>query len=220
MTKIYLVRHCEAVGNQKRLFQGRINTDITELGQKQLEFLTERFKDVKIDAAYTSPLIRAQKTAFAVLGNRFMDVKIDNELREIDAGIFDGKPFTDMVENDYDMADAWYDHPQDFNPLNGEPMKDAYERIYNAVIKIGEENPNKTVIVALHGGVIRCLMARLEFGTIEKLKDTPWSENTAVALVNYENGKLSLEYKNDTTHLPSEYLPVRHRLATFAKREK
>ena len=218
MTKIYLVRHCEAVGNQKRLFQGSINTDITKLGEKQLEFLTERFKNIELDAIYTSPLIRAQKTAFAVLGDRFMDVKIDNDLREINAGVFDGLPFSDILDNNPVMADAWYYHPEDFEPEGGEKMRDAYERIYNVIIKIAKENPEKTVAVALHGGVIRCLMARLCLGSITKLNDVPWAENTAVALLSYENGELTVDYKNDTTHLPEEYLPVRNRLATFMKK--
>ncbi len=219
MTKIYLVRHCEAVGNQLRLFQGSVNLDITPLGAKQLEYVTERFKDIKIDAIYTSPLIRAQKTAFAVLGERVMDVKIDNELREINAGVFDGKPFKETFEANREMAQAWYEHPQDFAPEGGESMRDAYERIYKAVKKIADENRDKTVVLAIHGGVIRCLMARFIYGTVEKLGDVPWAENTAVSLLAYEDGKFTVEYKNDTSHLPEEYLPVRNRLSSFMTKD-
>lgn len=219
MTKIYLVRHCEAMGNQKRIFQGAVNLDITPLGAKQLEFLTERFKDVPIDAAYTSPLIRAQKTAFAVLGDRFMDVKIDNELREINAGIYDGKSFEGTFKANREMAEVWFDRPQDFAPEGGESMRHAYERIYTAIKRIADENPDKTVVVALHGGVIRCLMARLVYGTIERIGEIPWAENTAVALITYENGEFAVEYRNDTTHLPEEYLPVRNRLSTFMSKD-
>ena len=219
MTKIYLVRHCEAVGNQMRLFQGSINTDITELGGKQLEFITERFKDIPIDAIYTSPLFRAQKTAFAVMGDRFMNVKIENDLREINAGIYDGKPFLEAFNSNKEMGDAWYNHPEDFAPEGGERMRDAYERIYNVIVKIAEENPDKTVAVALHGGVIRCLMARLLFGSIEKLNDVTWAENTAVALITYENGEFNVEFRNDTSHLPEGYLPVRNRLSSFMQKK-
>ena len=37
MTEIYLVRHCEAMGNVKRLFQGSTDLDISETGEKQLK---------------------------------------------------------------------------------------------------------------------------------------------------------------------------------------
>ena len=215
MTKIYLIRHCEAQGNDLRLFQGAINLDITELGAKQLEFLSERFKNIHLDAIYSSPLIRAQKTAFAVKGERFMDVKIDNELREISAGKFDGKPFSETFEKNPDLAKIWYCSPQDFAPEGGESMRHAYERIYSAVKRIADENPDKAVAIALHGGVIRCLMARIIYGTIEKIGEIAWAENTAVALVDYQNGEFKVEYRNDTTHLPEEYLPVRNRLSSF-----
>ncbi len=217
MTKIYLVRHCEAKGNQKRLFQGKINTDITKLGETQLEFLKKRFKDIKLDAIYTSPLIRAQKTAFAILGEREMDVKIDNDLCEINAGIYDGHSFYEIFRLHEDLGEIWDNHPQDFEPEGGEKMRDAYERIYKAIVKIAEDNDGKTVAVASHGGAIRCLMARLTYGTVERLAEIPWAENTAVALITYDNGELKLEYKNDHTHIPDEYLPVKTRLSTLMK---
>ena len=49
MTRIYIVRHCEAIGNIKHLFQGTTDLDITELGEKQLVRLEERVKDIHLD---------------------------------------------------------------------------------------------------------------------------------------------------------------------------
>ena len=66
MTYIYLVRHCEAMGNHKRLFQGSTDCDISEIGAKQLEYLKVRFREIKLDAVYSSPLLRAQKTAESI----------------------------------------------------------------------------------------------------------------------------------------------------------
>ena len=82
MTEIYMVRHCEAIGNVKRLFQGSSDFDISETGEKQLEYLKTRFKDIPIDKVYTSPLIRAKKTALAVIGDR--DLKPIDEKGLID----------------------------------------------------------------------------------------------------------------------------------------
>ena len=97
-------------------------------------------------------------------------------------------------------------------------MREAYERIYKAIVSICEENPDKTVAVALHGGVIRCLLTRLVFGTIDRLKDMPWAENTSVSLLTYDNGKFNVEFMNDHSHLPDEYLPVRNRLSSFMQK--
>ena len=40
MTKIYIVRHCEAMGNLERKFQGLTDLDISDLGKKQLKALS------------------------------------------------------------------------------------------------------------------------------------------------------------------------------------
>ena len=37
MTELILVRHCQTEGNLKMFFQGRTDSDITELGAKQIE---------------------------------------------------------------------------------------------------------------------------------------------------------------------------------------
>jgi broad specificity phosphatase PhoE len=49
MTKIYFVRHCEAEGNVKRIFQGLTDLDISELGAKQLKLLEKRFENIPLD---------------------------------------------------------------------------------------------------------------------------------------------------------------------------
>ena len=216
MTKIYIVRHCEAEGNNKRLFQGTTDCDITKLGEKQLEFLKDRFKSIPLKRIYTSPLIRAQKTALAIKGDRDIDIlKIDG-LEELNGGVLEGKPFMPTIRSIPGLAEIWNDTPQDFAPEGGEPMRDAYERIWNAVKRIANENEGETVAVATHGGVIRCLNCRLLYGDITRLKDTPWSENTSVSLITVDKDGAKLEYMNDHSHVPEELLPVRSRLAEVA----
>jgi probable phosphoglycerate mutase len=61
MTKIYLIRHAEAEGNLYRRAQGHWDGKITDLGRKQIEALADRFKDVRIDAVYSSDLSRAME---------------------------------------------------------------------------------------------------------------------------------------------------------------
>ena len=216
MTKIYIVRHCEAQGNAKRLFQGTSDFDISELGAIQLEFLKKRFKDISLDAVYSSPLIRAYKTAVAIAEEKGLKVIKKDNLKELHGGIVEGKPFAESFEKYPLLADAWDNHPQDFAPEGGEPMREGYERIWDAILEIVKENKGKSVAVAAHGGVIRCLMSRLMFGTVEKLKDVPWGENTAVTLIEFnDDGVPYIHFFNDFSHVPEEYLPKRNRLSSL-----
>jgi len=213
MTYIYLVRHCEAMGNHKRLFQGSTDCDISEIGAKQLEYLKERFKDIHLDAVYSSPLIRAQKTAQVIAYGKNLEIIIRKNLAELHGGVVEGQPFQDAFTALPRPADAWNNHPQDFAPEGGEAMRDGYVRIYDEVMALARQNRGKTIAAASHGGVLRCLMCRVLYYDITRLKDVPWCENTAVTLLKIDdNDKISVEFFNDYSHVPSEYMPKRSRI--------
>ena len=207
MTKVYLVRHCEALGNLQKIFQGTTDLDITELGQKQLDYLTKRFEDIHLDKVYSSPLIRTQKTAKAVIGAKGLTPIIHKGLIELDGGILEGKPFLETSFGNPQIRYIWFNEPHNFVAEGGEHMRDAYERIWNAIVDVVKESPNQTVACATHGAVIRCLMSRLLFGDIVKLKDVPISSNTAVSLIEFdENMNFKVIYNNDAGHLPDDMI--------------
>ncbi len=215
MTRIYFVRHCEATGNAQRIFQGSTDCDISELGRKQLEFLSERFKDVQLDAVYSSPLKRARLTAEAIAKNKKISVTVNQDLRELHGGIVEGKPFMEGFKGQPELCDAWNNHPQDFAPEGGEHMKDAYSRICKVTAEIVKENKDKTIAITAHGGVFRCLFCYFFYGTIEKLAECPFVENTAVSLVEFDNnGNHCIKFFNDHSHVPDEYMPKRNRVVS------
>jgi broad specificity phosphatase PhoE len=221
MTKLYMVRHCEAIGNQKRLFQGISDFDITDLGEKQLGFLAERFKDIQLDKIYTSPLLRTRKTAAAIKGGRNIEIIPDKGLIEISGGFLEGLPYRETFKSMPGLADTWDNHPEDFAPEGGEPIRNAYERIWDTVCKIAKENKGKTVACSTHGGVIRCLVCRLLKDDIRELKNIPWSDNTSVMLIEFDDfSNVELKYYNDTSHLPAKLIPKRSRLANVNAEDK
>lgn len=215
MTQIYLIRHCEAMGNRMRHFQGSTDCDISETGAVQLEYLKERFKDIKLDAVYSSPLIRAQKTAQAIAYKKGLKIITRRNLAELHGGVVEDRPFKEAFNSIPGLADTWNNHPQDFAPEGGEPMRDAYVRIYDEIMALVHQNRGKTIAVATHGGVLRCLMCRVLYYDITRLKDVPWCENTAVTLLKIDdNDKISVEFFNDYSHVPNEYMPRRSRIVT------
>ena len=216
MTKIYIVRHCEAMGNVMRIFQGTTDLDISEIGAKQLQYLKERFEKIKLDKVYTSPLIRTRKTAEAVAGDRNIEIEACAGLIELNGGIVEGKPFKETFLSMPELLEVWENHPQDFAPDGGEPMKLAYDRIWNTVLSIAKENKDKTIACSTHGGVTRCLLCRLLFGDIKELKNVPWSDNTAVTLIEFdEQFNHTLLYYNDNTHLPENLIPQNSRIGSI-----
>lgn len=217
-TTIYLIRHCEAEGNLKRIFQGSSDLDISENGAKQLAYLKDRFFNIPVDRVYSSPLIRAQKTARVIAEPKALLITPLQDLSELHGGVVEGRPFQEAFSEIPGLADAWNNHPQDFAPQGGETMRHAYDRIWRAVLTMARENPGKRIAAATHGGVLRCLICRLTKGSIEELKDVPWSENTAIAKIELdENEKPTLCYFNDHSHVPPQLLPARSRIVSTIK---
>ena len=204
MVKIYLIRHCEAAGNLKRSFQGHTDCDISDDGAKQLECLKKRFSDIHIDRAYSSPLIRAYKTAKAAVEKKGIKIMKDDRFAEINAGVIDGMPFDEIFSKYPWFLDVWDNTPEDFSPEKGESMRAVSERMWQGLRAVAEEpeNDGKTLIITSHGAAIRTLICRLVYGDIKKLSYTEWSGNTAVSLIVFDKKGYHLEFANDDSHLP------------------
>ena len=205
MTKIYIVRHCETVGNALRLFQGATDLDITQTGEKQLKKLEERFNTIDIDAVYSSPLIRTVKTAKAIIGSRNISIQLEKGLIELNGGVIEGKPFEEIIKEFEGFEDIWFNHPEDFDMPGGEPMRTSYERIFETIINLAKNNPEKTIACATHGGIIRCLMCHIIYNDITRLKEVPIPINTSVSLLEIDDkNNIEIKFYNDYSHLSND----------------
>jgi probable phosphoglycerate mutase len=206
ITKIYLVRHGEAMGNVMEFFQGRTDCDISPKGEKQLEKLAERFADVKYDAIYSSPLLRARKTADAINRTHGLPVHIDERLIEIDGGAWEGMKWTEIAEKFPNEYEIWKNRMKDFSVIGSENMMQVYERMKACVKEIAAENIGRTAVIVSHGCAVRNFLSFAEFSSPYCLGEVGWSDNTAVSLIKYGDDPdcPKIVYKNDSSHLPKE----------------
>ena len=82
-TELYLIRHGQSLGNFERRFLGHTDLDLTPLGYKQAQCAAAFFKDIKIDAVYSSDLLRAFNTAKAVADEKPAAICILSHLIDI-----------------------------------------------------------------------------------------------------------------------------------------
>ncbi len=213
MVTVYLVRHCEAMGNVLGIFQGSTDLDISETGKKQLEFLKQRFEGIHIDKVYSSPLVRAYKTAEAIALPKGLPVITNIGLTEINGGIIEGMKLTDIFENYPELEYKWCHEFHNFAPENGEAIRDTYLRVWNATKEIINDNDGKTIVLSSHGGALRALICRLVKGELEKIGEVPFSDNTAVSKIVFKDiDTWECEYINDASHVPEEYMPKKNKI--------
>ena len=209
-TLVYFVRHAEAQGNVEEFFQGKTDCEISAKGKLQLDALAERFKDITFDRLYSSPLKRAVSTAEAV--NRFHDHTIitNDDLTEINAGVFEGVKWSELPVRYPHEYNLWVNDLAHFEVEGGESMVTVYERIKRCITEIVSDNIGKTIVIVSHGCALRNYLTYAEWGDIGEIGKAGWLDNTAVSLLRYdENITPEIVFKNDTSHLPPELSTLR-----------
>src|SRR5689334_16019414 len=88
--RIYLVRHGETLYRGAALASGS-RYDLTDRGVEQLRTLAELFRTIEVDRVVASPLARSFDTASIIAEAIARPVSVDEDLREIIAGSYEGK---------------------------------------------------------------------------------------------------------------------------------
>lgn len=210
VTTVYLVRHAEAMGNVEEFFQGHTDCDLSPKGEKQIEFLKERFKDISFDAIYSSPLIRTRKTADAVNFYHGLPITIEPLLIEIFGGDFEGMSWKKIPELYPKEHEQWSKFQHLFKAPNGEAMDEVYERMVEIVNRLVSENEGKTIVLVSHGCAIKNFLCYANGIPISEMNTLPWSDNTAVSKLLFSDGKIEIDFQNDASHLPAELSTLAH----------
>ena len=211
MTKIYLIRHAEAEGNLYRRSQGQYDANITRLGQAQIEALAERFRDVSVDALWSSDLHRTQATATAILKyHPHLTLHTTPALREVCMGVWEDMPWGNIDKDYHEQMECFSNDPARWSVPGSESYETVIARIKKAILKLAEAYDGKTIAVVSHGFAIRSLLCDHFAIPSAEFSRLPYGDNTSVALLNVEGGDIAVEWYNDNAHLSDK-------LSTFAR---
>lgn len=201
MTEIYLIRHAQAEGNLYRMMQGHWDGDVTELGKKQIDALAQRFKDVHIDALYTSDLYRTRLTASAI--TRYHDIPMNTTplFREINVGPWETLFFGNVFHEENEQAELFIHDPDKWFVEGAETYAQVGNRAYPALEELAKKHDGQTIAVVSHGVTIRCLLSKVTGIGLSDTERLPICRNTAVSKVRWENGTFTAEYLNDYSHI-------------------
>lgn len=202
MTKIFLVRHGEAEGNLYRRSQGHWDMPLTERGRQQTAALARRFENIALDAVYASDLSRAMDTARACAQG--LPVTAEPRLREMGTGVWEGKSWGNIAEEWPEELEHFCFAPHLFSVPGGESLETVQERMMSVLREMAERHEGGTVLAASHGMSIRTVLAAVMDIPPERVREVKNAENTAVALLTWENGRFTVDYYNDASHLPPE----------------
>jgi phosphoserine phosphatase len=150
MTTILLARHGETDWNLNRRVQGHSDTPLNDTGRTQAQALGEELAGERIDAVYSSDLVRAHETARAVAEPRGLSVTAIRDLRERHFGTWEG-----LTDNE---IFARFDPAPDTSWGDGETREEMAARVLDALRRIAAAHPESRVLVVSHGGPLRAVL--------------------------------------------------------------
>jgi len=201
--RLLLVRHGETDWNKAGKFQGQIDVPLNDNGREQSRRAAEFLKDVKLDFAISSSMLRPKETAEIILQyHGGLQLELRDELREISHGLWEGK-FESEIEQSYPgLLQEWKTSPETVQMPEGENLQHVWTRAIAAWREI-VHSVSGTGIVVAHDAInkaILCHLFGLEPEHFWKFKQG----NGAVSVIDYPHGPDGLpvlQAMNVTTHL-------------------
>lgn len=142
---VLLVRHAESVTPGTSGFD-EYTRPLTPKGIRDANRLSEMHVSTRIDAAYSSPYIRARQTIEPIARARRLAIETIDDLRERMLSP------VDLPDWQAHLKRSWEDF--DYALAGGESGRDAQARVLRVLDSIASRHSTGTVILASHGNLI------------------------------------------------------------------
>ncbi|WP_214893190.1 histidine phosphatase family protein [Exiguobacterium sp. H66] len=146
MKKIYLIRHCEASGQEP-------DAPLTENGHRQAKELVSFFESRSVDRILSSPFRRAIESIEAVAFQKNCPIEIQDDLRE---RVLSRQPLTDWQEH---LQKTFTDF--DYACPGGETSAEATRRIQDVLNDVWSHSAETSVLVT-HGNLLALYLHSLD----------------------------------------------------------
>lgn len=211
--RLLLVRHGETQWNRDSRFQGVKDIPLNENGRAQAAKAAEFLKEVPLDFAISSPLLRPKETAEIILKeHQKLNLELRPELIEIGHGLWEGKLEKEIEQEWPGLLKQWKTAPETVQMPEGENLEQVWTRAITCWEEIVKQYISSselvTGLVVAHDAinkVIMCHILGLKAANIWQIKQG----NGAVTVIDYlqgDNGMPVLQALNITSHLGSGIL--------------
>ena len=157
-TEIIFIRHGETEWNSQQRMQGHSNSDLSSVGQAQIQALGQWMKNVPFDHIYSSDSLRAKQTAEAITQFSGHELKIDLRLREKNLGVFEGLTSEEARERHPEVFSLFKTAGSKYVIDEGESTQQLQDRALEIVDEIRIKHLEERVLLVTHGGFIRVVM--------------------------------------------------------------
>jgi broad specificity phosphatase PhoE len=201
MLTLHLVRHGETSHSAEGVFAGDIDPPLTARGQAMAEAVARCAPALKLDAVYVSPKLRARQTAEPTLKALGLEPIVEEGLREIAYGAWEGRKESDIQREEPDAFAAWSSDPALVSPPGGESAFGIAARALPVVLRARKEHPGGRVLFVSHKATIRVLVCALLGVPLGRFRDRVACPTASLTTFEFSERGGMLTRLGDVSHL-------------------
>lgn len=201
MLTIHLVRHGETLQASQGYFAGDIDPPLTEQGMAQARAVARAASSLGLSALYVSPKLRARQTAEPIALTCNLAPMVDDGLREIAYGAWEGRKESDVQASEPEAFAAWSHDPALHSPPGGESAFAVAARALPVLLRVRREHSQGHVMVVSHKATIRILVCALLDVPLGRFRDRFACPPASLTTLEFEERGTLLVRLADLHHL-------------------
>lgn len=159
--RLLLTRHGQTVWHHDNRYAGISEVKLNETGLWEAQALARRAVKEHPNLIVCSPLSRAVETAQRAAEACGLELVIDERLREVDFGEWEGKTLEEIRTIDPLAVEQFETDPVEYGFPGGEPLPEAVRRALEALHELDANRPGQKILVVAHNTLIRVVLCSL-----------------------------------------------------------
>lgn len=202
VTELILIRHAQQRLDLAGPIGGFLDPALSEVGRQQARLVGAALSLTRIEAVYTSPLLRARETAEEIARHHRLDVVCIPDLTEVavfrdapqhlSSTEFLGSEELSRLRHRFTFERTWDVYP------HSESSAEFRRRVMNAIESIISRHADQRVAVVCHGGVINAYVSYVVGSKFDMLFRPA---HTSISIMAAADGIHTLYTLNDVHHL-------------------
>ena len=162
--RVLIVRPGQTELDEQGRIAGSLDVPLSEEGRTQIENLAEELLEVKFDKIFTGPSTASLQSAEILADKQLskLKVKIEDELKNLDYGLWHGKRIDELKETQPKLFKLWQEQPESVFPPDGETVEQTKSRVEKFAKKLIKKSKSQTVLVVAAEPIACILRSILE----------------------------------------------------------
>ncbi len=202
--QLHLLRHGQTPASRENRFSGASDPPLTDTGRLMAESFGRAYAATPWAAIYTSPMTRARDTAAPLCRALGIEPVIDDALREISHGEWEGLTNAEAEARDPAAYAYWKADVAGRGAPGGEAAFAVAARAVAAVDRIKTRHPDGNVLVVSHKATIRIITCALLGLDVRLYRDRIAQPTGSLTVFQLRASGPLLRRLADVAHLPPE----------------